>query len=67
MNQIELSPFFQRREIVNECLKHNIAIESYSPLGKGAFIDLPELKEISKVRRSAPPPRWLSLTLHSLL
>jgi 2,5-diketo-D-gluconate reductase A len=49
MNQIELSPFFQRKEIVNECLKHNIAIESYSPLGKGAFVDLPELKKISDV------------------
>jgi diketogulonate reductase-like aldo/keto reductase len=49
MNQIELSPFFQRKSIVKECYKHNIAIESYSPLGKGAFIDLPELKEIGKV------------------
>lgn len=49
MNQIELSPFFQRKSIVQECYKHNIAIESYSPLGKGAFIDLPELKEIGKV------------------
>lgn len=48
MNQIELSPFFQRGEIIKECSKHNIAVESYSPLGKGAFIDLPELKQISK-------------------
>lgn len=54
MNQIELSPFFQRREIVKECSKHNIAIESYSPLGKGAFIDLPELKQIGKTYNKTP-------------
>jgi hypothetical protein len=52
MNQIELSPFFQRKEIVNECLRHSIAIEAYSPLGKGAHTDRPELKEISKVSSS---------------
>ncbi|UZJ52854.1 hypothetical protein CBS101457_002174 [Exobasidium rhododendri] len=62
MNQIELSPFFQRKAIVNECLKHNIAIESYSPLGKGAHTDLPELKEIGKKYGKTPAHiliRWV--------
>jgi len=49
VNQIELSPFFQRREIVEECKKRDIKIEAYSPLGKGAHTDLPELHEIAKV------------------
>ena len=30
------------------CEQNKIAIEAYSPLGKGAHVDLPELKEISK-------------------
>ncbi|CAO1620773.1 unnamed protein product [Parajaminaea phylloscopi] len=47
LNQIELSPFFQRSEIVKKCQQHGIAVESYSPLGKGQFTDLPELKSIA--------------------
>lgn len=47
VNQIELSPFFQRSEIVSKCKQYNIAIESYSPLGKGQFTDLPEIRAIA--------------------
>ncbi|PWN43680.1 putative 2,5-didehydrogluconate reductase [Ceraceosorus guamensis] len=54
VNQIEYSPFFQRNEIVRECLKHDIKIQSYSPLGKGAFVDLPELKQIADVHKKTP-------------
>lgn len=62
LNQIELSPFFQRREIVEKCKQHGIQVESYSPLGKGAFVDLPELKTIAeKYQKSAAQVliRWV--------
>lgn len=49
INQIEISPFFQRLDIVNECRKHNIALQAYSPLGKGAFVDREDLHAIGKV------------------
>ncbi|CAO1612948.1 unnamed protein product [Sympodiomycopsis kandeliae] len=61
INQIELSPFFQRSEIVQACRKHNIAIEAYSPLGKGAHTDLPELKAIGDKYGKTPSQiliRW---------
>jgi diketogulonate reductase-like aldo/keto reductase len=54
VNQIELSPFFQRASIVAECAKHDIVVESYSPLGKGAFVDLPELQDIAKKYGKTP-------------
>ena len=35
VNQIELTPFLQRREIQALCGKHDIVLESYSPLTRG--------------------------------
>lgn len=61
INQIELSPFFQRSAIVKACQKYNIAIEAYSPLGKGAHVDLPELKKIGDKYGKSPSQiliRW---------
>lgn len=62
LNQIELSPFFQRGEIVKKCKEHNIAVESYSPLGKGQFVDLPEIRDVAnKYKKSAAQVliRWV--------
>ena len=39
INQIELSPFLQRRELVNFCRKNDIATTAYSPLTHGIRID----------------------------
>ncbi|KDN53024.1 aldo/keto reductase [Tilletiaria anomala UBC 951] len=65
VNQIEVSPFFQRREIVNACLKHNILVEAYSPLGKGAHVDLPELHEIAKTYEKTPSQLLIRWSLQS--
>lgn len=54
INQIEISPFFQRREIVDACREHNIALQAYSPLGKGAFVDREDLHAIGKVGSDVP-------------
>ncbi|CAL8462232.1 g1763 [Coccomyxa elongata] len=35
VNQIELTPFLQRSKLVDDCKSQGIALEAYSPLGKG--------------------------------
>jgi diketogulonate reductase-like aldo/keto reductase len=35
VNQIELHPTFQQRELAAKCRSHGIAVEAYSPLGQG--------------------------------
>lgn len=37
VNQIELHPAYQRRELVAQCVENAIAIEAYAPLGQGAY------------------------------
>eukprot|EP00300_Choanocystis_sp_HF-7_P030485 c39325_g1_i1.p1 GENE.c39325_g1_i1~~c39325_g1_i1.p1 ORF type:complete len:310 (-),score=67.40 c39325_g1_i1:47-952(-) len=41
VNQIEVTPFLLRSELVNFCAKHEIGIEAYSPLTKGAKLQHP--------------------------
>jgi diketogulonate reductase-like aldo/keto reductase len=36
VNQIELHPTWQQREVVEYCKEHGIAVEAYSPLARGA-------------------------------
>ncbi|WP_018143354.1 aldo/keto reductase [Alloscardovia criceti] len=36
VNQIELHPTFQQREVVQYCIEHGIAVEAYSPMARGA-------------------------------
>jgi diketogulonate reductase-like aldo/keto reductase len=53
-NQIELSPFLQRRPTVELCKKHGIAIEAYSPLTRGEKLGDPVVTAIaSETGRSA--------------
>jgi len=43
VNQIELSPFLQRRPTVDLCRKHGIVVEAYSPLTHGLRLRHPAL------------------------
>jgi diketogulonate reductase-like aldo/keto reductase len=53
VNQIEVSPFLQRREIRALCARHRIVVEAYSPLTHGRRLDHPVLKDIAgRVGRS---------------
>jgi diketogulonate reductase-like aldo/keto reductase len=47
VNQIEISPYLQHRDIVQYCREHGIAIEGYSPLTKGIKLDDPVLQKIA--------------------
>ncbi|BDR53466.1 2,5-didehydrogluconate reductase [Bombiscardovia nodaiensis] len=39
INQIELHPTWQQRKTVAYCREHNIAVEAYSPLARGADLE----------------------------
>lgn len=49
VNQIQFNPFNfrQQKEVVEFCRKHNIAVEAYSPLGRGR-IDHPRISKIAE-------------------
>ncbi|KIY74251.1 Aldo/keto reductase [Cylindrobasidium torrendii FP15055 ss-10] len=48
VNQIELHPFCQQRQIVKYCVANNIAVEAYCPIMRGQRFDHPILVKISK-------------------
>ena len=53
VNQIELTPFLQRRDTVAYCKQHKIVVEAYSPLTRGQKFDDPTLQRVArKVGRS---------------
>lgn len=39
VNQIELHPTWQQREVVEYCKAHGIAVEAYSPMARGADLN----------------------------
>ena len=48
LNQIELHPRFQQKELRAFHAQHNIATESWSPLGKGKLLDDPTITKIAR-------------------
>lgn len=46
VNQIELHPWLQRRQIVQYCQHQGIVLEAYSPLAKASRLDEPVVLEI---------------------
>ncbi|KAJ3098233.1 hypothetical protein HDU97_004185 [Phlyctochytrium planicorne] len=48
VNQIELHPYLQRRDIVEFCKQNDIVVEAYCPLTRGKKLDDPRLVEIAK-------------------
>jgi diketogulonate reductase-like aldo/keto reductase len=38
VNQVELNPLHYRRGLLDACLKHDVAVEAYSPLGTGRHL-----------------------------
>lgn len=47
VNQVELSPFLQQRELRTLCDAHGIVVEAYSPLTKGRRLAHPEVVRIA--------------------
>lgn len=48
VNQIELTPFLQRRETRALCAKHGIVVEAYSPLTHGKRLDHPVVNDVAR-------------------
>lgn len=48
LNQIELHPYFQQKELRDFHAKHNIATEAWSPLAKGKMLEDKILVDLSK-------------------
>lgn len=48
VNQIELHPYYQQRDVRGEHARRGIVIESYSPLGSGTVLDDPTLADIAR-------------------
>ncbi|QGN34178.1 aldo/keto reductase [Microlunatus sp. Gsoil 973] len=47
VNQIELHPTYQQRELTRLCRERSIAVEAYSPLGQGADLEHPAVTAIA--------------------
>lgn len=48
VNQIELTPFLQRRETQEFCKQQGIVVEAYSPLTHGQRLDHPVVVDIAR-------------------
>jgi 2,5-diketo-D-gluconate reductase A len=61
VNQIEVHPEYQQLAVRTFHKRHNIAIESYSPLGRGASLDNPTIRDIARRHGKTPAQaiiRW---------
>src|SRR5690606_31386942 len=61
INQVELHPYFQQKELREFCKEHDIVVEAWSPLGRGQVLDDPVLAEIGKKYGKTPAQvtlRW---------
>ena len=47
VNQIEYHPGMMQKECVEFCQRHDIAVEAWSPLGRGRELETPLLKQIA--------------------
>lgn len=54
VNQIEIHPHFQNRDLVNFCQRNGIQVVAYMPLAKGEVMDDKVLKEIAKSHDTSP-------------
>jgi len=47
VNQIEVHPAFQQRDVIAECERLGVVVEAYSPLGQGAALEHPAVEAIA--------------------
>lgn len=64
VNQIEVSPFLQQRDVRALCAQHDIIVEAYSPLTKGKKLAHPELLRIAQSAQATPAQVLIAWGLH---
>ena len=62
VDQIEVNPYLTQSELRGFCAEHQIAVEAWSPLGRGNVLDDPEIVAIA--RRAAKTPAQVVLRWH---
>jgi 2,5-diketo-D-gluconate reductase A len=62
VDQIEVNPYLTQDELRGFCAQHQIAVEAWSPLGRGNVLDDPEIDVIA--RRAAKTPAQVVLRWH---
>lgn len=61
INQIEVHPHYQEKELRDFCAQKGVAVVSWSPLGRGGGVDIPEIVELGKIFGKTPAQiilRW---------
>lgn len=67
VNQIEFSPFYYKKELLDYCNANNIQVEAYSPLTRGYRLDDPKIKKIADKYEKTVPQIMLAWALsHNL-
>lgn len=54
VDQFECHPYLTRKELRGYCRKHDIVCEAWSPLGRGAALEEPVLKELAQKYGKTP-------------
>ncbi|WP_432484626.1 aldo/keto reductase [Kineococcus esterisolvens] len=54
VNQVELHPTFQQRDLVEDSRDRGIVVEAYSPLGQGADLDAPAVLAAARAHDATP-------------
>ncbi len=62
VNQIEVNPYLIQDDVRAFCNEHQIAVEAWSPLGRGAVLDEPAIQSIA--RRAGKTPAQIVLRWH---
>ena len=60
VNQVELHPSFQQAGLSARCRAHDVAVEAYSPLGRGADLDAAAVTAVARQRGITPAQAVLS-------
>jgi len=63
VNQLEVHPWLQRKELCTFCKNNGIHIEAYSPLAKASCLDDPTLLEICERRGITPAQALIAWSL----
>lgn len=67
VNQIEVHPWLQRRDLVAYCQKRDIIVEAYSPLAKASKLNDPVLVKVASDLGATPAQVLIAWSLHKKL